>query len=331
MITKLADLYEPSIWIKGIAEQSTRNLRLLSAGILVKNTQLDQFASGAGNSVTIPFFGPQSTSDEIQVEDTAPTINGVSNKEQVAVILNRVLSLGATALAQAISAMDPVGFIASQLGYLRNLNRENTVLAIVRGIAKSADFAGVLLDLTAVDGTGASLSADDVVTATGFTGTLRGKFQNGGVIFMHSAVETSLLKADLIDTRLDSEGKFVMNTFMGLQVITNDVLRTAVAGQAGKYVYETYIFAPGAIAYGEKAQTSGVDVASVNYIEDTLKNNTQVIDRTRFLMTVQGASWKSTNGAPAGQSYTNAELQAGTWELVVAQEQLPFVSIKTNG
>lgn len=333
MITKVSDIIVPQIFIAAIAEKSVRDLRLLKSGVAVKTTEYDQIASGLGTSANLNYFGPASVDDEAQVEDTDVTISKVAGKTQVVPILNRQFSLGSTALAQFLGTLDPVGYITSQISQIRSENRENTMIAIMQGVIASTAFAPIVTDLTNPTGTGASLSLDGIIQATGKVGVLRGKFQNGGVLFIHPDVETSLLLADLIDTAKDSAGVTSFNTFAGLKVITSDApgMKTAVAGVEGKYVYTSIIFAPGAIAYGEKPQTTGIDLASLNYVEDIDKNNYKIVDRTRFLIAPSGASWKSTNAAPAGSSYTNAELKAGAWDLVVDYRNLPYVAVKTNG
>ncbi len=108
------------------------------------------------------------------------------------------------------------------------------------------------------------------------------------------------------------------------------------AGAASGYVFDTYIFSPGVIAWGEKAQKDGTtmslvaDAAALTLYSDPRLNQSELYDRSRFLLHLNGMRW---GGNPGGQSASNAELAtAGNWTLDYATaDRVGVVCLRSNG
>src|SRR6185436_3147035 len=150
-IATISNLWTPAIWLKGMRERQNTFPSILNSGVAVSNEIFDNIASGAGVSANIPFFLDISNqSDAIQVEDTAPTIQGVTSGLQVAPILNRETNNRVTALAAQVSGSDPVGEFVNVLAMRRLKQRNATLIALLRGA-----FAGL-------GASGATAALDDV-------------------------------------------------------------------------------------------------------------------------------------------------------------------------
>jgi hypothetical protein len=134
--TNIAALWTPDIWIPGTREKMRLFPSLINSPVVVQTPQFDAIASGAGVSANIPFVKDASrTADEIQVENAAATKNALTSGKQVCVILNRQNAFDASALASQVSGMNPdaLGESMFQLGGARVMNRQTTMLNILRG------------------------------------------------------------------------------------------------------------------------------------------------------------------------------------------------------
>lgn len=346
-IAKIADLWTPEIWIPGMREKQATFPSILNSGIAVTTPLFDEIASGAGVTVHMPFFKDQSDqADEIQVEDTAPTTLGITTGDLVTPILNRVTKNGVTALAAAVSGTNPVGEIQFVLTERRLKQREATLISMLRGAFGSAGAAagpgalsGMRLDSFDESGNDATsdqtMGADLFISAKALMGQLAGELQGRGGILIHPNVLASLEIADALSFMpgVQSSLPFTITTYRGIPVFVSE--RLVRAGTTNGYVYDTYIFARGVVAKGEKPQVGGdignpvIDVASLNYVADVDKNNSLIYDRTRFVMALNGMKY---GGTPAGQSATNAELAVvADWTYqYTTQNRAGIICIRTN-
>ncbi|WP_438482735.1 hypothetical protein [Oleiharenicola lentus] len=338
--TTVANLWVPAIWIVGIAERVLTRVGLINSGIAIRDPQIVEAASGGGTAVEIPFFKEADMQDDIQVENGDLTIQNVTSGKQRAAILNRRLGFGATALSKGVSGADPLGFALDTVSDNRLRNRQRTLLHIMRGVfgfaaapgAGAAAFKTLRRDIFSETGAAPSadklFSSDEFLKTIGLLGELKDTMDDA-VIVCHSDIETAMSLQEDVTIIRDSEGKKRVKDYKGSRVIVSDLLRRA--GGVSGFVYDTYIFMPGAVAYGEKPQASEVGEISTFYpILDTSKNNKGFADYTRFIMHPQGAAWA---GNPAGQSATNAELAVeANWTLAYADARgARIVCLRSNG
>src|SRR5438132_3754622 len=150
-IATISNLWTPDIWIQGMREKQATFPSVLNSGVAVRNAIYDGIATGAGVSANIPFFKDiTDQADAIQVEDTAPAIQGITSGLQVAPILNRVTNNRVTALAAQVSGAKPVAEFTDVLTVRRLKQRNATLVALLRGA-----FAGL-------GAYGATAALDDV-------------------------------------------------------------------------------------------------------------------------------------------------------------------------
>lgn len=346
-IATISNVWTPDIWINGMREKQATFPSILNSGIAVTTPTFDQIAGGAGVNANIPFFKDiTDQSDEIQVEDTAPTtINGITSGLQIAPILNRVTKNSCTALSSQVSGADVVGEFTSALVARRMKQRDATLIALLRGAfaalganGATAALSGVRLDAFDESGNDATadqtMSADLFITAKALMGELADDL-SGGALLIHPNVLATLEIADSQSffPGVQSGLPFTVRTYRGVPIFTSE--RLVRAGDTNGYVYDSYLFAKGVVAKGEKPQIGGdagnpaIDVASLNYYPDVDKNNERIYDRTRFVMHLNGMKY---NGTPSGQSATNTELGvAADWSYVYStQNRAGIVCIRTN-
>lgn len=338
--TTIANLWTPVTWIPGVAERVTTRTSILNSGILVTDPTIKAVATGPGRVAEIPFIKEPNFADEIQVEGTAPTVNNLTSGQQTCTILNRVSAIGNTALSKAVSGADPLRAAYDFISDIRLRQRQTTLISTVRGAfgfsaapgAGSAAFKALRRDIFSETGASPTseklFSSDEYIKTLGLMGEAKDSL-DGAVILCHSAIEQAMLLQDDITVIRDSEGKARVRTYKDAPVFVSDAL--VRAGTTSGFVYDTYIFMPGAIAGGEKDQSDQVgEVASMLLEGDIAKNNVALYDRTRFVLHPQGAKW---GGTPAGQSATNAELATeGNWTLAYGDvKNVRMVCLRSNG
>lgn len=346
-IATISNVWTPDIWIRGMREKQATFPSILNSGAAIRTPEFDALATGAGISVNIPFFKDDVSdqADEIQVEDTAPSIQGITTGLQVAPILNRVTNNRCTALAAQVSGADIVGEFTDRLTVRRLKQRNKTLISLLRGAfaglgAKDAAAALSAVRVDSFDETGTdatseqTMSGDLFITAKALMGELANDLANGALL-VHPNVLATLEKSDkeTFKDGVESGLPFTVRTYRGVPIFSSELL--VRAGTTNGYVYETYLLAPGIVALGDKPQMGGdpgnpvIDVASLNYNPDVDKNNERIYDRTRFLMHLNGMRW---TGTPGGQSATNAELAtAASWSLVYqTANRVGAVLIRTN-
>lgn len=341
--TVIANLWTPQIWIKG-ADETVRNFpAFLTSGAVLRNPLFDEIASGAGTSANIPFFRDISdTAEAVQIEGTAPSLNNHSSATQVAPILNREASYGASALSAAVTGQDVVGDITRQLGINRQKRIQNTAINILRGLfafgsapGTAAALSGSRYDVSLE--AGASPANAQLMTSSAFNiaaallGELRNGMTQGGAILMHPSIEAALLNQDASNWTYVplSEQKYTLPLYKGIPVYrSNSLVRN---GSTSGVVYDTYLIAPGAIGFGQKPQVGDmVDVSSLQYYARPDLNEEQIYDRLRYLVHVRGTAF---TGTPGGQSASNTELATSTnWALrFQSADRVGVVQIRTNG
>lgn len=356
--TTIASLWTPDIWIRGMNEKMRHFPALLSSSIVKRTPEFDALATGGGITVNIPYFRDiTDQADAPQVENTEPSYQSIGSGKQIAPILNRETANNVSALAAAVSGSEPVEEITGQLAKRRQKQRQTTMMNILRGIFGFSNAPGGAGALSAVRNdifseNGANpasnqlISTFSIIDTIAQLGELAGTTLGGG-IFMHPTIRGSLLKQDqiafehyslqngtLLAGGAPASADGVVEFYKGYRVFTD--VNLVRAGTGGGFVFDTYVFAPGVFAWGEKPQIGGplnqpvIDVASLNYWAQAPSNVGNIYDRTRFIIHPNGMRW---TGAPAGQSATNAELAtAGNWTLDYATaDRVGIVCLRSNG
>ncbi len=314
---------------------------------MVQSPELDAIASGAGISANVPFYKDTSDdTDEIQVQDTAPTNGEITGGLQVVPILNRVKSYDVTALAAQVSGASPtpIDQIFQTIGFGRTKRRQRTLISTLRGVFGGGDeangSASVALTANRVEafdengldaGADQKISPDLFIAAAALLGELD-EMLLGGAIFAHPNVvaQLNILDKASFKNGVESGLPFKVRTYREIPIFTSRLL--ARAGTGNGFVYETYILSPGTIGIGAKPQSSMVGDAAHLILDETAiaKNNLTVFDRNRYLIHVNGTRW---GGTPSGQSATDAELATvASWTLVYqSSDRVGGVLIRTNG
>lgn len=352
MPTTIGQLWIPAIWIPSMRERQATFPALFNSGVVARADLFDQLAAGAGLTANCPLLRDiTDTSDELQVENTAPvTDNTIGGAVQIFPLLNRVTKFSSTALAKQLSGADPMTAIIDQMVETKLKQRQSTLIAMLRGLFAAAGANGAAAALSGVryvnaagnepfqeNGAAAGedklMSPDIFIGAKALMGELGDMLKNG-CILMHPNVKARLEILDALNfktTVRPSELPFDITTYRDIPIFTSTAL--VRAGTGGGYVYDTYLITKGTVGYGEKPQQGDTtDIASLQYWRDRDLNNELIWDRSRFMLGIAGTKWVGT-AANLNNGPTNAELQtAANWNLVFqSANRVGAVCIRTNG
>ncbi|OGM08355.1 MAG: coat protein [Candidatus Wallbacteria bacterium GWC2_49_35] len=298
-ITKVSDIVVPTVFNKYVIEQSMVKSALFQSGIVQNTPEFDALAVGGGKTIEMPYWKAITGNSEVLSDSTALTSKKITADQDTAVMFRRGVSWDCNDLAGIIAGSDPMKAIGDQVADFWVRDMQDTLISLLKGA-----FLSTALGLTNVKDVTGEAGVARMFTSSTFIDAcqLLGDAQEAlsGVI-IHSATRAVLAKADLIDTIRDSDGKVVMETFMGKRVICDD--RCPVASTT----YTSYIFGPGAIAFG-----NGIAKLPIEFARDAQAGNDIIVSRRHYIMHPRGVAF--TSSSVAGSSPTNLELEmAANW------------------
>ena len=310
--TKVSDVIVPEIFNPYVIEQTTVTNAFFQSGIIAPVPDLN-FGSRGGLSIEMPFWKALGERAQLLDDDYDLEIKKIATGQDTAVQHARALVYGATDLSAALAGEDPMQIIGQQIAANWSLEFNHVLLSSLAG-----SFAGVTdntHDISALSGDAAYMDGASFVDA----GQKLGEHKENIVgIAMHSAVEASLAKNDLIETIRDSEGKVVMQTFMNKRVIIDDAIEPASGG-----IYTTWLFGPGAIGWGEGSPKVPSETGRA-----PLTNGGQeyLVSRRHFVLHPRGIRWTPQSGVPAKKTPSDSELAAqANWTQVYDSKNIRIV------
>lgn len=332
--TQISDVITPDTWLPYTVQRSTELSELVRAGIIDADPQFAAIADEGGSTVNMPYWNDLAGEDEVLSDQNPLSTGNIDSAQDVAVALNRGRAWKHNDLARIFSGDDPAGVAADLVADYWQRRMQALVLAMLKGVFSIASMAGHLLGLniTVAGATG----ADNYLTGVSWINGMQllGDHKESLVAaIMHSAVEASLAKQDLIEWVPDSEGKGRVRTFQGKRIIIDDGMPADVV--AGAVRYTTYLFGAGAIAFGasnreaQKPVQGGMGVWGAEYFREALAGNSGLINRRRMILHPRGIKWLG--ASMAGSTPTNTELSAAAnWLRVWDAKKIPVVAIQHN-
>lgn len=310
--TKVSDIIVPEIFNAYVREESIRVNEFFQSGIVAAAGDLN-FGGRGGLTIEMPFWKALGERAQLLDDNFDLEIKKIGVAQDTAVQHARALVYGATDLSAALAGDDPMGSIVA--GMAENWSKEfnHMILASLSGAMAAVTVN--IHDISALSGAAALVDGASFIDAAQLLGDHKDRIVG---VAMHSAVEASLAKNDLIETIRDSEGKVVMKTFMGKRVIVDDAMEAASGG-----IYSTYLFGPGAVGWGE-----GNPKVPSETDRNPLINGGQeyLVQRRHFVLHPRGIRWTPASGVPAKQTPSDAELAtAGNWTQVYEQKNIRIV------
>lgn len=314
MTTKIADVIVPEVFNPYVIQRTMELSAIFQSGIAQRTEEFDRLASSAARTVQMPFWGDLTGEDEVLSDDNALTPGKIQAQKDEAVILRRGRAWGANDLAANLAGDDPMRVIADLVAAYWARRYQAALVATLQGVFASPSMADLVHDISGETGDAAVISAKTTVDAAQKLGDAKTQLT---AIIMHSATEAALAKQDLIEYIRPSTGSIDVPTFLGKRVIVDD----GVPYDSSTGTYTTYLFGPGAVAYGEG---NPVGFVPTETDRDSLAGEDFLINRRTFILHPRGVRFKSTS--VAGVSPTNDELADGTnWERVYEPKAIRIV------
>ena len=307
--TKIADIIVPEVFNPYVIQRSMELSALVQSGIISNDAALDALATAGGKLINMPFWNDLTGDDENLSDSAALTPGKITAGQDQAVLLMRGKAWQANDLAKALSGDDPMRAIADLVAGFWARKRQTALINILAGVFGSATMAGNVHDVSAAAGAD-TFTGERFIDACQKLGDA--KDQLSGIV-MHSAVQASLAKQNLISVLKDSDGAPTFPTYMGKRVIVDDGCPVATG------VYTTYIFGQGAIGLG-----NGAAPVPTETDRDSLAGDDILINRQHFILHPRGV--KFTASSVAGAAPTNAELAtAANWSRVYDNKAIRIV------
>lgn len=314
MPVKIADIIVPEVFNPYVVQRTMELSAIFESGIAQRTAEFDRLASAAARTIRMPFWGDLSGDDEVLDDNQALTPGKIQADKDEAVILRRGRAWGANDLAANLAGDDPMRAIADLVAAYWARRYQAALIATLQGVFASPSMSDLVHDISGQTGDAAVISAKTTVDAAQKLGDAKTQLT---AIIMHSATEASLAKQDLIEFVKPSTGTMDIPTFLGKRVIVDD----GVPYDPATGTYTTYLFGPGAIAYGEG---NPVGFVPTETDRDSLAGEDYLINRRTFILHPRGVRF--TSAQVAGVSPTNAELALGeNWERVYEPKAIRIV------
>ena len=243
--TLVSDVIVPEIFLPYVIERTTELSRFYSSGIIDTDETFVQLANGGGQTVNMPFWTDLAGDDQILSDTGSLDTKKITASRDVAVLHNRGDAWSTNDLAKYLSADDPARVIGDLVAAYWARKGQHQTISMLNGVFAATDnsMVGNQLNIYAANGAVGAGNFIDGLTFIDAKQVLGDAKENLAAIAMHSAVEASLTKKDLIEFIPASEGKEMLKTFQGLEVIVDDGMPSQVIN--GNPVYTSYLFAKG--------------------------------------------------------------------------------------
>ncbi len=333
--TLIADLIVPVQFEAYALERTATLSAIIASGICMPSPIADSIAAKGGQTANLPFWQDINQARQVMGDSTTLTVNKITAAADICRIQSDAQTWSVNDLAAQVSGDDPIAKILDLIGGYWARQDQAILISTLKGLFGTSGTLATSNKLSiAAEATGSVTSATQLngttfVDATAKLGDAGSKLT---AVAMHSAVEASLRKADLIDFIPDSEGKTQIATFQGRRVIVDDGCPSR-AGTTSGTVYTTYLFGEGAFVKGvcnldQPLQngngTEGLELARVPLDSDSL-----LINRRRFVLHPWGV--KFTSASVAGQNPTNTELETvANWTRVREAKNVRLVAVDHN-
>lgn len=332
-VTSIGDIVIPEIWVPYMQERTAQKSELIQSGLVDRDPAFNRLVTQGSNTVNMPFFQDLAGRSQNLDEATPLETKKITTSSDVAVIQRRGDAWSSQDLSRALSGADPGGAIADLVSDYWVRDMQTTLLIMLRGIFASTIMAAQhVRNISIADGNNAAasnlISSGAVIDAFSLLGDSLDAFAG---MAMHSDIYWELEKQNLIEYLAPSgQGATPIRTYRGKTLIVDDTLPKVAGGTSG-FVYTTYLFGNGAIAYGEDPMPMGEfgQQIAVEYDRDILAGQGFLTNRRHFIMHPKGVRW---SGTIAGDTPADGELEdAASWTRVFERKNVKLAALMSNG
>lgn len=322
-VTRLADVIVPEVFTDYVVNRTAEKSLLVQSGIVERNSEFDQLASGPGRLAEMPFWNDLTGEEEVVDDQGNFTAGKITASSDQAVKHVRGRMWGVNQLTSLLAGSDPMAAIGDLVADYWNRRDQVKLLSTLDGVFKAGNMNEKHYDISGNTADGAVLSGHNFIDATQVMGDAKGLLTG---VMMHSAVETHLKKLNLIETVRPADGGEPISYFQGKRVIVDD----AMPFNTNDLVGSMYLFGSGAIAKGVGSHPQIVST-EVDRNAQSKAGEEFLINRHIDILHPRGVKW--TDSSISGKFPTNSELEtAANWNRVYEEKQIRIVkfTFKTN-
>lgn len=341
---RLADVvYGPMFLPSTVQETQDRSL-LRTSGIAGPDAQLQRFAAGPGDVVTIPFWSDLSGNSNASTDDPAQnaTPNKIGMGSGMARKIRRNNGWQAANLVSALMAEDPLDVIRGLVANYWVREEQRILILMLNGVFASALAATHVLNVASEDANTDGINMDSDVSANAHA-LLGDQGLELVAVAMHSRVFWNLdalgmityenLAGEQVAGMTPAERRNRLAFWHGKRVLVSDSC-PRVAGSTSGFKYTSYFFANDAMAYADATGTPGGPEIPVELDSKAEAGNGEGVRtlwyRRHFVMHVRGLSFTGTPASASG--VTDAELATGAnWARIYDPKLIRVVAVITNG
>ena len=334
-VTRLADAIVPEVFFGYMLKETMQRTAFYKAGVLSDAPEMAEKLSGGGRTFNVPFWKDLDDTEADPASDdpaSDATPGKISSGKDIARRQVRTHGWSTANLVRELAGDDPMMRIAERAGEYWSRQFDDVAVSTARGVFadNAANDSGDMINDIATDSASAITSAElfsaDAVLDT--AQTMGDAKNNLALLVMHSVVHNRLAKQQLIDYRMDADGKVWWPYYMDYRIHVSDRC-PAIAG-TNRTTYHTYLMGAGAMGWAESPVAKPVETDSDASAADGMGVE-ELWTRRQFVCHPYGV--KFTDSSVAAEFPTNAELQlAANWDRVYAErKQIPMALLKTNG
>lgn len=335
--TTLLDVIVPELFTPYVINKTMEKSALVQCGIIVNDAEFDRLASQASPLVNMPFFEDLTGESEPVIESKDLTAAGIASNMDVAAIIRRAKMWSATDLSAALAGKDPMEAIASLVAYFWARDMQKELVAILKGIfgtvpavmdgetvvtPEETRLASNICDISGQTGNAAKWSGAAFIDAEQCLGDAKTLLTG---VCMHSAVEATLKKQNLIET-VQPSNDVSFGVYQGKRVIVDD--GCPFTGTGANMVFSTYLFGQGAVALGNG---SPIGFVPTETDRDKKKGSgvDYLINRKTSILHPRGVQFTQASVVNAKEGPTRAELaNAANWTPVYEPKQIRIVEFR---
>lgn len=337
-LTRVSDVIVPEIFSPYIRQLTEEKARIIQSGVAVRDPAIDLMLAGGGITFNVPSFKDLDNDADRVSTDTAhaeftggsaePDPQKLGSSQEIAVRLSRNNSWSASDLASALAGADPMAAIADRVAFYWTRRLQAAFIATMNGVIAdnvandAGDYENDISGVGFVDGV-TNFSAEAFLDAAV---TMGDSMEDLSAVFVHSVVYNRMQKNNLIDFIPDSEGRIIIPTFLGREVIVDDGMpRTG-------NVYDSWLFGAGAARLGVSSPKVPTEVERKAGAGNG-GGQEILYSRQEWSIHPVGHAYTGTpaNGGPSNAATANNLAAAASWNRVYPErKQIKFARLVTR-
>ena len=330
-----SDVIVPELFSPYVIRKTMEKSAIFQSGIVTNSSEFNALASQAAPTVNMPFFEDLTGESESVIEGEDLKADGITSQNDVAAIIRRAKMWSATDLSAALAGKDPMEAIASLVAGFWARDMQKELVAELKGIfgtikgaegtewtADTTMLASNIMDISGGTGNAAKWGGSAFIDAEQCLGDAKTLLT---AVCMHSAVEATLKKQNLIDV-VQPSSDVAFGVYQGKRVIVDD--GCPFTGTGANMVFSTYLFGEGAIAYGN-GSPAGFVATETDRDKKKGSGVDYLINRRTSILHPRGIAFTSKNVKSTKEGPTRTELSdPKNWKPVYEAKQIRIVEFR---